>query len=124
MLDSNSTQPGVLIIGEGALFDEGITELLTRRTNLTVSHIVYSDEMGFLNIIKRAQPDVSLVCQSGSLDTKHILDSISVSSLIIGLCIFVVRLSSPVIDIYERPILNVGKVPIDREASSLGRQMI
>jgi len=109
MLDADSTQSDVLIIGEGALFDEGITALLKRSTNLAVSHVVYSDEPAFMNVVQRAQPNVILVCQSGSLNTRQILDSISMSPLMLGLCIFVVRFSSPVVDIYKQPIQDTGK---------------
>lgn len=109
-LDLNMPQKRVFIVGNGSLFDEGITELLARGTSLRVSHMVYSDDIAFLNIIKMDQPDVILVCESDTLDTERILDSISIDPIMIGLCIFVVRLSNPVIDVYERPILNEGKI--------------
>ena len=109
MLDSNSTPSDVLIIGEGSLFDEGITALLQRSTNLAVSHVVYSTEPALMNVVQRAAPDVILVCQSGSLNTKQIVDSISINPLMLGLCIFVVRLSSPIVDIYQQPIQDGGK---------------
>ena len=109
MLDSNPTPADILIIGEGSLFDEGIAALLQRSTSLAVSHVVYSDEPAFMNVVQQAEPDVILVCQSGSLNPKHILDSISISPLMLGLCIFVLRLSSPVVDIYKQPMQDTGK---------------
>ena len=109
MLDSNSTPSDVLIIGEGSLFDEGIAALLQRSTSLAVLHVVYSDEPALMKVVQRAEPDVILVCQSGSLNTKRIVDSISINPLMLGLCIFVVRLSSPIVDIYQQPIQDGGK---------------
>lgn len=110
MLDSTLIQKQVFIVGDGSLFDEGLARLLTRAASLTVSHVVYSDEIAFLNSIKRHQPEAILLCESGTLDTEQILDAISTDPLLIGLCILVVRLSDPVIDIYKRPTLKAGKI--------------
>ncbi len=43
MLHSNFTQQHVFIVGEGSLFDDGITQLLAHGTNLVVSRAIYSD---------------------------------------------------------------------------------
>jgi len=111
MPDSNLTQQRVVIVGEGSLFDDGITQLLTQRTNLLISHTIFSDKVAFLNIIKRDQPNVILMCESDALDTEQVIDSISIDPIVIGLCIFVVHLGNSVIDVYERPILHAGKMP-------------
>jgi hypothetical protein len=103
MLDSTSIQKRVFIVGDGSLFDEGLTKLVRYGTTLRVSHVVYSNEIAFLNMIKRDQPDMILLCESGALDTEQILDAISINVLMIGLCIFVVHLSNFTIDAYERP---------------------
>ena len=110
MPDSNLTQKRVVIVGDGSLFDVGITKLLTQRTNLLVSHTIFFDDIAFLNAIKRDQPNMILMCESVSLEPEDVIASISIDPIVIGLCIFVVRLSSPIIDVYERPILNAGKI--------------
>ena len=119
MPDSNLPQPRVVIVGDGSLFDDGITQLLAEKTNLLVSHTIFSNDVAFLNTIKRDQPNVILVCESGSLDTAQVIDSISIDPIMLGLCIFVIRLSSPVIDVYEGPILNAGKISSYRPRSIL-----
>jgi hypothetical protein len=43
-----------------------------------------------------------LLSKSGVLDTERLLDSISLNVLMIGLCIFVVYLSSFTVNVYER----------------------
>lgn len=105
MLDSISIQHRIFIVGDGSLFDEGLAKMVRFSTSLRVSHIVYSNEVAFLNLIKRDQPDMILLCESGALDTEQILDSISINVLMIGLCIFVVHLGNYTIDAYERPSL-------------------
>ena len=85
------------------MFDEGLVRLVRGTTTLQVSHIVFSNETTLLNIIKRDQPDMILLSESAVLDTERLLDSISLNVLMIGLCIFVVHLSSFTVDAYERP---------------------
>jgi len=96
-------QKRVFCVGDGSLFDEGLAKMVKFITTLRVSHIVYSNEVVLLNRIKRDQPDMILLCESGALDTEQILNSISINVLMIGLCIFVVHLSNFTIDAYERP---------------------
>jgi len=103
MQESNSMPQRIFIIGNGTLFDQGLAKMVRFNTTLQVSHIVYSNEVALLKLIKRGQPDLILLCESGVLDTEQILDSISINTLMIGLCIFVVHLGSYTIDAYERP---------------------
>src|SRR5512133_2717520 len=110
MPNSNLSEQRAFIVGKGSLFDDAITQLLKEKTNLLISHIIFSDQDAFLNVIKRDQPNMILMCESSSLDAEHVIDSISIDPIVIGLCIFVIHLSKPVIDIYERPTLDAGKV--------------
>jgi hypothetical protein len=110
MPNSNLSHQRVIIVGEGFLFDDAITQLLRKRTDLLISHTIFSDEVAFLNVIKRDQPNLILMCESGSLGAKQIIDSISIDPIAIGLYIFVIRLSNPMIDVYERPILIAGRI--------------
>ena len=106
MLTSNFTQQSVFIVGEGSLLDDGITQLLTTKTNSLVSRAVYSDEFA----IKSNQSDVILICESGSMDTTHILDLIFSQSMATRLLIMIIRLRNNVIDVYARPIFVAGKM--------------
>lgn len=106
MLNSNFTQQHVFIVGEGTLFDDGITHLLTTKTNSLVSRAVYSDEFA----IKSDQSDVILICESFSMDVAHILDLIFSRPMIPILLIMIIRLRNNVIDIYSRPAFVAGKI--------------
>jgi len=106
MLNSTTTQKRVFIVGECVLFDDGITQLLEHKTNSLVSRAVYSDE----NAIKSNQSDAVLICESGSVDTSHILNLISSHGMATLLLIMIIRLRNNVIDIYARPIFVEGRV--------------
>ena len=106
MLNSTTTQKRVFIVGECVLFDDGITQLLEHKTNSLVSRAVYSDE----NAIKSNQSDAVLICESGSVDTSHILNLISLHGMVPLLLIMIIRLRNNVIDIYPRPTFVAGKV--------------
>jgi hypothetical protein len=114
MLDLNLKQQRIFIVGNGSLFDEGLAKLVRFNTTLRVSHIVYSNEAALLNLIERDQPEIVLLCETGALDTDQILDLISINVLIIGLCIFVVRLSSFTVDAYEFPISLAERQPFQQ----------
>jgi hypothetical protein len=101
MLDSNSTQR-VLIVGHGSLFDHGIAKTLTYEPNLLVLHSTYSAEIPFLHIIKRAQPDVILLCESCELETEEMLTSVSTEPTLLGLWVIIINLNNLKIDAYER----------------------
>jgi hypothetical protein len=110
MLQSNITQQRVSVVGEGTLLEVGVTNLLTTRTDLLVSRAIYSNDIAFLDIIKRDRPDVLLVCESGLLDTVRILILVLSPPIVTSLRIVIVRLRTNVIDVYARPIVVEGKL--------------
>ena len=115
MLVSNFTQERVFVVGEDSLFDEGVTHLLTQRTDFLVSHAKFSDDHVFINTIKEDLPNVILVCESGSLDTARILNLVSSHAMMMRLLVVVIRLYSNVIDVYERPKIAAGKMYINSQ---------
>ena len=119
MLDSISTQQSIFIVGNGSLFDDGLAKIVRFSTTLRVSHIIYSNEAALLNLIKREQPDMILLTELGVLDIDQILDSISINTLIIGLCIFVVHLGNFTIDAYERPGAVAERQPFQRRTITI-----
>ncbi len=110
MLNSESPPQSVCIVGDGSLFHEVIEQLVTERTNLLVSSAIYSDDLAFLNSIASRPLDVILVCESGSLNSKHILNSILASLTVTGLRIIIVHFDASVIDVYSRPTFFEGKL--------------
>lgn len=106
MLTSNFTQQSVFIVGEGSLLDDGVTQLLTTKTNSLVSRAIHSDEFS----IKSNQSNVILICESGSMDVTHILDLIFSHPMTTILLIMIIRLRNNVIDVYARPAFVAGRM--------------
>jgi hypothetical protein len=115
MLQPDYTQQRVFVIGEGSLFDEGVTHMLSQRPNLLVSRLIFRGGLGFLNYIRLAQPDVVLVCESTSLDATEILDLFSSLPLMMELRIVIIRLHNNRIDVYAEPTLVAGNISRKRQ---------
>lgn len=109
MLNSNFTHR-VMIVGGGSLFDDGIAKMLTERSDLLLSRAIYSGDFSFLDNIKSDQPDVILVCESGSLEAARIFDQVSSHPMLAGLCIIIIKLRNNVIDVYPRAAFVAGKI--------------
>ncbi len=110
MSQSKLTQQRVFIVGNGSLFDDGVTRLLAHKTNLSVSRVTYFNDLAFLDDFKSDLPDVILICESGSLEAAHIFDLVSSHSTVTGFRIVVIRLHNNVIDIYARPAFVAGEL--------------
>ena len=110
MLNSESPPQSVCIVGDGSLFQEVIELLVTERTNLLVSSAIYSDDLAFLDPIASRPLDVILVCETDSLNSKHILNSVLAFLTVTGLRIVIVHLDASVIDVYACPTLVNGKL--------------
>ena len=106
MLNSNITQQHVFVVGDGSVFDDGVTQILTGKTNSLVSRANHFDEIA----IKSNNSDVILICESGSVDTSRILNLISLHQMATILLIMIIRLRNNVIDVYARPTFVAGKV--------------
>lgn len=110
-MESNFNQKRLLVIGDGSIFDEGVTQLLEQDTKMLVSHLIYSADLAFLNVFRTIpQPDFILVCEFRLLDTAHILNSVSSHPTVMGLPLVVIKLFSTAIDLYARPIIVAGKI--------------
>jgi hypothetical protein len=103
-LQTNFSQQKIFVVGDGSVFDEGVSHLLKNKTDLLVSHAIYSEDLSFLENIKSEQPEMILVNDSGSLNVERILEFTLSQLLMMDLRIVVVQLRDSVIDIYERPI--------------------
>jgi len=109
MLNTKINQQRVFVVGDGQLFSDCVEQIVTSEPDLVVSHAIYSNEPGFSNIIKTIQPDVILVCESGTRDIVPIRALVPPKSIAIELLIVIVRLRNNKIDIYARPILAAKK---------------
>ncbi|NOT04432.1 MAG: hypothetical protein HOP27_07510 [Anaerolineales bacterium] len=103
MLNSNLSTKRVFIVGDGSLFEEGITHLLTLGTDILVSGAKYTNDLALLDAVSQSQPDVILLNESTYINPTHILDLLFATPSLTALCIIIVRLGNSMIDVYEMP---------------------
>ena len=93
----------VCIVGEVSLFEEGITNLLTLGTDLSISNVKYTDDSTLLTSIDEAQPDVIILNESTLPNHAHILEMLLSNQTLTAMFAIVIRLSSSVVDVYNMP---------------------
>lgn len=93
----------VFIVGEDMLFDEGVANLLTTRTEMRVSRAKYTDNAWLVNSVLQNHPDTLLLAESDALGSTRLLDLIFSISLLENLRVVVVRLENTIVDVYEYP---------------------
>ena len=110
MLNSNLAQQHVVVIGDGSMLSESVTQILEQETDILVSSATYSGNPAFLNIAEWNLPEAILVCDSGLDNLTHTFDAISSQLLVVGLLIIVIRLSNNTIDVYANASYAEGKI--------------
>ena len=103
MLHSNLSTQHVCIVGDGSMFEEGISQLLSFETNLQISGFEYKDDSSFLEDITQNQPDVIVLTESAAMDSAHILELLFSTPSLTALHIVIIRLSTSLVDVYEMP---------------------
>ena len=103
MLNQNLPSQRIIIVGDGSMFEEGLSRLLTFNTDLQVSGSGYKDDSSFLEDFTQSQPDVIVLNASSSIDSVHMLELLYSIPLLVSLCIIIVRLGNNMVDVYEIP---------------------
>ncbi len=104
MLHSNLSTKRAFIVGDGSLFEEGVTNLLTLGTDILVSRAKYTDDLALLDAVSQSRPDVILLNESSTyINPTHILDLLFATPSLSALCIIIIRLGNSMIDVYEMP---------------------
>lgn len=93
----------VFIVGNDSLFEEGLANLLSSGTDLSISSTKYKDDHSLLEEIALYQPEVIVVNESMPHDSAHILDLIFSTTSVTAQYVMVVRLGSDIVDIHEMP---------------------
>jgi hypothetical protein len=99
----------VYILGDGLLFDEIITHMLTLDTRLRVISRIYDGEAVFLTDVNLHQPDVILLNESELFDFEQILPSLLKVSLTTELRVILVGLNDNIISIYDLPACKANR---------------
>jgi hypothetical protein len=109
MSNSSPLSPCVYILGDGLLFDEIITHMLTLDTRLRVISRIYAGEAVFLTDVNLHQPDVILLNESELFDLEQILTWLSKISLTTDLRVILMGLNDNIISIYDLPACKANR---------------
>lgn len=92
----------IFILG-ASIFEEGIAHLLKVATDLQVTRTKYTNDIKFMEDIKRNQPDVILLNESTPLNFACMLDMLFSMPSLAGGRVIIVRLDNNMIDVYDFP---------------------
>lgn len=94
----------IVVLGDGSLFDEGISNLLTLDAKLNVLRILYTDDVVLDYLAGFDRPEVVFVNEFDAHETDRIVRLIfSVPSVFVR-CVIVTHIESNVFDMYSRPM--------------------
>ena len=96
-------QRSVYLLGDGFLFDEIITHMLTSDSNVRVIRRVYEDQTAFQTDVSWLQPDVIVLIETDRLNCHALLALLSDVSLIADVRVIAMSLKSNLIKIVDQP---------------------
>lgn len=102
MLQSTFSPQRVYVLGNGSLLDEGVTQVLSSKTQFMISGRKYKDDKTFLKDMELARPDIILVNETDSYDSLHILKLLSSVPSFIGVRVIFLRLYNNIVEVYDR----------------------
>ncbi len=92
----------VLVIGSGALFDEGIAHRLASNLKLQVLRRKYVDEAAFITDVQFILPNIIILNEYDPLELEHLIKVLPVAACSAHLRVLVLRLYSSWIEVYDR----------------------
>jgi hypothetical protein len=94
------TKNHVLFVGDGSLFESGVTSILSRRSNALIHETEYIDDLALINEIESIRPVVVMIVT----ESNHIVDLIFSTPSLVGLVlrIIILRYYDTTIDIFDR----------------------
>jgi hypothetical protein len=91
----------VLIVGNGSLFDEGLSRLLLERALLDVTRITFISTADFLQHFLRLRPEVVIVFQGGPLGVGRIFELLKDMPDMAALRVITVMAESNTVELYQ-----------------------
>jgi hypothetical protein len=90
----------VLVVGDGALFESGVTSILSQRSNALIHETEYIDDLALINEIESIRPVVVMRVT----ESNHMVDLIFSTPALVGLVlrIIMLRYYDTTIDIFDR----------------------
>jgi DNA-binding NarL/FixJ family response regulator len=98
----------ILIVGNGAMLEQGVENLLTQEPNVHVWTVNHENEGAFIQDVLGARPDVILFHETDELDSGRIFDLLKFIPIVDSLRVIILRSSSAAIDLYDRRRVNAA----------------
>ena len=102
MLNSSTPRKHLMVVGNGSLFDDGITHLLVHQTNLRVSRTKYTNTLALIKEVEHQQPNL-IVLVEGEKETEHqALQAISMAIPSAEMLVARLSLATNQVKLYEK----------------------
>ncbi len=101
----------VLILGDGSLFDNGLTNLLTHEDSIVVSNLTYSSDVTFVSEFMLERPEVLVLFEGGPLSVSRVFELIEDVPELTHLRVITVLSDNNSVYVYEK--LKVSATHID-----------
>ena len=99
----------VLIVGNGSLFDEGLSHLLEDKAFLEVSYMTSGNHSDFLQYFREVRPEVVVLFQGNPLSVSRVFELLKDAPNVATLRVITVMVETNTIELYEKhQVANVG----------------
>lgn len=116
MPHTQSSPVNIIILGDGSLFDEGISNILSFHPQLNVTRVLYTNDDALYNLVGFEDPHVVFITEFDALDVERVVKFIfSIPSNFVR-CIVVVRDGNNRLDVYARPAAPVSVTRYSRKS--------
>jgi len=103
MSNSHSSPARIIILGNGSLLDEGVTNILSLHPQLSVTNFPYTDDNTLYDLVNSERPNTVFINESNAFDMGQVIGLIfSVPSASVR-CVIVVHAENSRLDVYYRP---------------------
>jgi hypothetical protein len=107
----NSLPAKIIVLGDGSLLDEGISNMLTLNSSFSVSRIRYTNDDVLYDLVNLEHPNAVFIAEFGALDISHTINRIfSIPSTFIKYVV-VVHAEHSRFDVYENTAATYTPIP-------------
>jgi len=106
----------ILVLGDGSLLDEGISDMLSPHSQISVTRISYTDDNTLYDLVNFEHPYAIFINKFDALDIGRVIKLIFSVPAAFVRCIFVSHIEYSKLDIYYRPITHSPDMPYQRES--------
>ena len=106
----------ICVLGNGSLLDEGISDMLSPHSQLSVTRISYTDDNTLYDLVNFEHPYAIFINKFDALDIGRVINLIFSVPAAFVRCIFVAHIEYSKLDVYYRPITRSPDMSYQRES--------